>query len=76
MVSIGIELNQQEYKKTSLGVRFLHNTRTLKTNNSIFSTEYCDSIVVAAFSRRRQLKSGAASCNVPTLPPRCNLPFR
>ena len=40
MVSIGIELNQQEYKKTSLGVRFLHNTRTLKTNNSIFSTEY------------------------------------
>lgn len=40
MVSIGIELNEQEYKKTSLGVRFLHNTRTLKTNNSIFSTEY------------------------------------
>lgn len=40
MVSIGIGLNQQEYKKTSLGVRFLHNTRTLKTNNSIFSTEY------------------------------------
>ena len=36
MVSIGIELNEQEYKKTSLGVRFLHNTRTLKTNNSIF----------------------------------------
>lgn len=40
MVSIGIELIEQEYKKTSLGVRFLHNTRTLKTNNSIFSTEY------------------------------------
>jgi hypothetical protein len=40
MVSIGIELNSQEYKKTSLGVRFLHNTRTLKTNNSIFSKEY------------------------------------
>lgn len=40
MVSIGIELNSQEYKKTSLRVRFLHNTRTLKTNNSIFSTDY------------------------------------
>ena len=40
MVSIGIELNEQEYKKTSLGVRFLHNTRTLKTNNSVFSTEF------------------------------------
>lgn len=40
MVSIGIELNEQEYKKTPLEVLFLHNTRTLKTNNSIFSTEY------------------------------------
>ena len=40
MVSIGIELKEQEYKKTPLEVRFLHNTRTLKTNNSIFSTEY------------------------------------
>ena len=40
MVSIGIELNEQEYKKTPLEVLFLHNTRTLKTNNSIFSTDY------------------------------------
>ncbi len=40
MVSIGIELKGQEYKKTPLEVRFLHNTRTLKTNNSVFSTEY------------------------------------
>jgi len=37
MVSIGLHLKEQEYKKTPLYIRVLHNKRKMKTNNSIFS---------------------------------------
>jgi hypothetical protein len=39
MISIGIELSVEEYLKTPLYIRILHNIRNLATKNSIFSTE-------------------------------------